>query len=437
VKTKNVMISALPPKSNPAGGTRAPEALFYSLTGLALLLWALTLAADLTPQFINGSKLQTVLVHNSGHSTLIFALAILSGVAFFGALSALRSRSLPSPSASILLITVAALRTLEILTDGSVSLSDANLLGGLFAAAAFLYYGPVRLWWFLLMPLAVLASFSPLVWLEFYKGASVSTLLKALWLPAGAFATGSVLILMRELRARATANVLNLKVLRLRGDNTMAAMRAMEADLKQLRSILSGEATEVTGLETTEFTTPSPLQSNEPSEATSVDEIDAAARRLLEEARVAVEGRPVKLVLTAPVGTGLPIAVRGSILSITSWMKSSILNSIESLGGFPDGTVRVSIRPGLTALQILIEDNGRGFGESILSKMGQASDRVSVNEIRKGVERLGGRFDIQARLGVGSRLVIELPRVDALANSPRISRGLNQPSPSSVGQQLH
>ena len=425
MKTKNVMsrfsIAVLPPKHSLSSGPRIPEALFYLISGTSLLAWASVILARLGPKLATGAALTPVLLKNSGSTTLIFALSLLALVSLFGGIAALRARSLPSPAASVLLITVAALRTLEILNDGSVSLNDANVLGGLFAAAALLYYGPTKLWWTLLMPLAVVASFAPLVWFEFYKGASPTTLLKALSVPAAAFVIGSLLIALRELRARTNANQTTVAVLRLRGENTMNALRAMESDLKNLRSILSGEATEVSALETTEFT-PVVKRAVESSDASSVDEIDGAARRLLDEARAAVEGRPVKLSLTAPMGTGLPIAVRGSITTITSWIKSSVLTSIESLGGFPDGAVRVSIRPGLSALQILIEDNGRGFSESILSKMGQTPDRVSMTEIREGVERLGGRFDLQARLGVGSRLLIELPRVDAFANSPRAPR---------------
>jgi hypothetical protein len=449
VKTKSVMsrlsTSVFPSKRFVSSGPRAAEAVFYVLAGAVLLAWAIALVVDLAPKFFSALNLQAALLHNSGSSALLLALVIISAVAFYGAIAALRSRSLPPPSASILLITVAALRTLEILTNADVTIADANLLGALFLAAAVLYYGPTRLWWFLLMPLAIVASFSPLVWLEFYKGASQATLVQALWIPGAAFVAGSLLIVLRELRARAVTNVTSVEVLRLRSEKTIAALRSMESELKTLRSTLSQaappsenafEVENVTPLETTEF---SLALKTEPSEACSVDEIDVAARRLLDEARAAVQGRPVKLSLTAPVGVGLPIAVRGSVSTVTAWMKSAILNSIESLGGFPDGTVRVSIRPGTSTLQILIEDNGRGIGESAQAKMGQAAERVSVVDMRAGVERLGGRFEIQARLGVGARLSIELPRVDAFANSPRVAaaRGLPAAAPSPESHALH
>jgi signal transduction histidine kinase len=395
------------------------ESLFYLSAGAVLLAWAISIVIDLSPKILRALNLQSLILKNSGSSMLILALILLSAVAFFGCISALRSRPLPSPSASVLLITACALRSLEILTDGSVTVGDANLLGGLFLAASFLYFGPTRFWWFLLMPLAAFASFSPLVWFEFFKGAPTQVLIDALYIPSAGFIIGSFLLVLRELRARANANFRTVQTLRVRGESTRKSLLAMQSDLKRLNSILSGEHTSTAPLETTEFNLAP--QRAEPSEACAFDEIDMAARRLLDEARNLVEGRPVKLSLTAPTGSGLPVAVRGSAPVITSWMKAAILNSIESLGGFPDGAVRLTIRPSLASLVISIEDNGRGFGESLLTKMGHAEGRLSVTEIRAGVERLGGRFDIQARLGVGSRLSIELPRIDAFANSPRVS----------------
>jgi hypothetical protein len=430
VKTKNVMsrfsITVQPPQRFATSRRpRLAEALFYTTAGAILLAWALTLVAQIAPKLASSTSVQNVLLRNAGGATLIFALSVLSAVALYGAVSALRARSLPAPSSSMLLVTAAALRTLQILTEGNVTLVDANILGALFLAAALLYYGQTKIWWFLLMPLALLTSFSPLAYLEYFRGASVAVLSKAVWMPLAAFAIGSILMALRELRARSVANVTQVKVLKLRGENTIGALRAMEADLKNLRSILAGEATEVASLKTTEFAAiPAAAASVEQTEASSVDEIDMAARRVVDEARDPGVGRPGKLSLTAPVGAGLPIAVRGSIPAITAWMKSAILTSIESLGGFPDGTVRVSIRPSISALQILVEDNGRGFGESVLAKMGQSEDRISLSDVRTAVERLGGRFEIQSRLGVGSRLSIELPRVDAFANSPRAPRSV-------------
>jgi hypothetical protein len=410
-------LSQTPRLPAPAFALRLPEACFYFVTGATLIAWALSLVADLAPKLSSGQNLQTVLLRNAGTSTLILALTTLSVIGFLGTINTLRARSFPSPTASILLITICALRALQILTEGSVTVADANMLGGIFFAATLLYFSTPRLWWLVLMPLATIAAFSPLVWLEFLKGAPNAILLSSLIVPGFAFVSGSLLIVIRELRFRSNANVSKVWALRTRGESTMASLRAMESDLKSLRAILSGDRMDLGPLETTEFNV-APAQV-EPSETCSFLEVDTAARRLLDEARSAVEGRPVKLSLTVPSGAGLPVAMRGSAPVVTAWMKTAILNSIESLGGFPDGMVRVSIRPSLTSLVISIEDNGRGFGESLLTKMGQTDERLSLAEIRAGVERLSGRFDIQARLGVGSRLSIELPRIDAFATSPR------------------
>ncbi len=403
----------------PALKPRLPEAAFYLVVGVVVLGWSLGLVADFVTKFAGGVHLQTAFLRNSGSSMLILVVSIISAISFFATISALRGRSLQTPTASMLLITICALRTLQILTEGKVTVLDANVLGALFFAASVLYVGSPRVWWIVLMPLATIASFSPLVWLEFYQGVSNQILLRSILVPGSAFVLGSLLIVVRELRLRSLANIVSIRALRARGETTMSSLRNMESDLKSLRAVLSGERAEVGPLETTEFNL-GPARV-EPSETCSFNEIDSSARGLLAEARAAVEGRPVKLSLTAPSGAGLPIAVRGSANVITAWMRSAILSSIESLGGFPDGMVRVSIRPSLSSLVISIEDNGRGFGESLSAKVGQTEDRISATDIRVGVEKLGGRFDIQSRLGVGSRLSMEIPRIDAFASAPRVA----------------
>ena len=282
------------------------------------------------------------------------------------------------------------------------------------------------------MPLSSLAAFAPLTWLEFYKGVSNKTLIDALILPASAFVLGSIVIVSRELRARAVKNSLDLRALKLRGHATQKELHSMELDLKTLNALLSRPLSASTQsqlstldsadvFETTEFN--SPLQDQKASEICSFEDIDLATRHLLDEARARVQGRPVRLTLTAPSGSNLPIAIRAHLPTLSHWIGSSIQTSIDALGGFPNGAVRVTLRTGLSMVAISIEDNGRGMGEVAQAKQARIEGRLTMSEIRTDVERLGGRFDVQARLGVGARVTIELPRVDALAMaSPRPAR---------------
>lgn len=392
---------------------RGAEALYYLISGLLILAWAAAVVADI---LVKAAK-------PYGGGTLAAALAVLALISLSGSIAALRGRAFASPTASVLLVALAALRAIQLFSIGSLTVVDADVLGGIALASAWLYFGTPRLWWLLLMPLSIAASVAPLVWLEYFRGASDAVLRASLVMPSIAFAGGSLLIVARDLRSLSRANIARVRALGSRSSTTMQSLRAMESDLKRLREILSGELVELAPVTTTDFNAAPIAPPPTASETVSFDEIDASARRLLEEARAAVEGRPVRLSLTAPTGTGLPVAIRGSMSEVTAWLKSAILNSIEALGGFPDGMVRVELKPGLNTLTISVEDNGRGFGESLLSKMGQASDRMTLADVRAAVERTGGRFDIQARLGVGSRLSMELPRVDAFV--PGLSLGVS------------
>lgn len=402
---------------------RLAESVFWLVSATGLALWATAIAADLLGSLHKPVALQSFLVRHSGASALLISLLLLALVSVVASLLALRSKSMPQPSASVLLVTAAALRAIQILSDGSVGIVDAEILGGLTLGSALLYYGPLRVWWTLLAPLGTATSFAPLVYLEFFKGASNAVLIDALTIPALAFVFSSALVLVRDLRARAKANVSEVRLLRARGESTMRVLRAMETDMKSLTAALSKSVlAPFREIETGETTTTEFVASGRAaaaSETCSFDEIDTTARQVLDDARASIQGSPVRLTLTAPSGAGLPIAVRGQLSLIYVWLKSSVSQSLDSLGGFPNGVVRVNLRAGLGSIVISVEDNGRGIGESTQMKQGRVEGRLTYSEIRAAVESIGGRFDLQARLGVGARVTIELPRIDAYATPPR------------------
>ncbi len=408
-------------------GPRLAEAAFWLAAGLIILVWALLVAADLLPYVETAATFQTVLLRHSGASALLISLLFLGLISGLASLWALRSKVIPQPSASVLVITACALRAVQILSESSVSVWDANLLGALFLAAAILYHGPLRLWWTVMMPLATAAAFLPLVWLEYFKGAPNNVLIDALVLPGCAFVFASILIIIRDLRSRSMLNVIEIRQLRFRGESSMRALRSMEADMKTLTSALSRTAVAMAvplspfeelataATETVEFT----KRGTEATETCSFDEIETLARQLLNDARNSLQGSSVRLTLTTPSGGIAPIAVRGNLATVHIWLKSSLFSSLDAVGGFPGGVVRVNLKTGLSSIALSVEDNGRGIGEAAQAKRRRLEGHLTFTEIREGVEGLGGRFDLQARLGVGARLTIELPRVDAFATLPR------------------
>ena len=58
---------------------------------------------------------------------------------------------------------------------------------------------------------------------------------------------------------------------------------------------------------------------------------------------------------------------------------------------------------------ITVDDNGRGFNPD--AEVADGSIHVGLNIMRERAHRIGGRFDIQSRLGEGTTVTLILPRV--------------------------
>ncbi len=418
------------PVSRPA---RYAEASFWLVCAAIICVWALVDTANLFSNAPAATSLSAVLLKHAGATALVVSLLALATTCSVAVAIALKRKPIAQPSASVLLITICGLRAIEMLANGPVTVVDANILGGLFLAAAVVYQGPFQLWWTVLMPLATLSAFAPLVWLEYFKGAQNKTLFLALIVPASAFVIGSVIIIIRELRLRATNNVKELRQLRSRGESSMQALRSMELDMKSLTAALSRTTTQIGGESvTTEFTA---FDSGKvASETCSLNEIETVVRQVLDDARRLQTASKIRLTLTSPAdGGSQPVAVRGDLSAIYLWLKSSVVASISGVGGFSGGVVRVSLQPSYSSISISVEDNGRGLGSGAHVTQKALEGLLSLTEIRNAVEESGGRFDLQARLGVGCRVTIELPRVDAFATVPRatnrsLTKSLTKPS---------
>jgi signal transduction histidine kinase len=118
-------------------------------------------------------------------------------------------------------------------------------------------------------------------------------------------------------------------------------------------------------------------------------------------------------------GAVLPLAVRGDRDALTEILRSLLERAVESLGGAP-GTVRIALRPVTGLLEVTVEDNGRGLSEILLSKLeargfSTASGKMTLLQMREAGLRWGWNLELQARLGVGTRVTLEMPRADIKA----------------------
>ena len=76
--------------------------------------------------------------------------------------------------------------------------------------------------------------------------------------------------------------------------------------------------------------------------------------------------------------------------------------------------MRVGLRVGYKGVSITIEDNGWGLREKFSADSGTANE-LTLREMQGMVSFWGGRLEVLSRLGVGSRMCVELVRVDAFA----------------------
>ncbi len=120
--------------------------------------------------------------------------------------------------------------------------------------------------------------------------------------------------------------------------------------------------------------------------------------------------------------TTLPVLVAMDKADFAMVYASLLKRSLLSLNG-ESGLIRVSVRVGLQNVVVTIEDNGWGFREKFLQiksaekASAQASEvGISLLEAQALLKFWGGRLEVLSRLGVGSRVILELARVDAFAS---------------------
>ncbi len=96
-------------------------------------------------------------------------------------------------------------------------------------------------------------------------------------------------------------------------------------------------------------------------------------------------------------------------------------NAIESLEA--PGTVTLALRSGTREVAILISDSGKGIPPDLMDRLGrerisqgkessESGSGIGVLHAAKTVESLGGRFQIQSRIGHGTMVTLLFPRHD-------------------------
>lgn len=129
-----------------------------------------------------------------------------------------------------------------------------------------------------------------------------------------------------------------------------------------------------------------------------------------------------RMPLSQPSDSNLALAVQGESVELRRIIQSVLDQAITSVAPGSIGNVRVALKPGYDSIAITVEDNGRGFAEAFLHRT-SPEEFDFWQTLRARVHQNGWRFLRQARLGVGSRVVVELPTLEAysLSNIRRFS----------------
>lgn len=309
-----------------------------------------------------------------------------------------------------------------------------DLSGLLFLIAAASYRGSVKMWWLLMAPASFLLLMAPVAVAE-AKGTvtALGDLLRTALVPGLAFLAGNLVATFRDTLTRSrelTAEIGGLE----------AKLIAHALDLKKL----GGEMAEIMDrFAKNEFTGRfgrmkwNPVEyALAPYDLEMDDEMNRIDYNTLEDliggeldrfSGELIDPVKVKISFAYPRELTIPIEVRGSARVLRSVLRGLLNLAQDSLVG-GEGVIRVDIRLGINSVSLSVEDNGRGLNEAFILRLQEkgvlprSTGRWDLKSLRQTAEASGWRFEMHARLGVGARVTIELPRVDAFAYGAKARR---------------
>lgn len=123
-----------------------------------------------------------------------------------------------------------------------------------------------------------------------------------------------------------------------------------------------------------------------------------------------------RMPLSQPNENDFAVIVYGDGGELRKVIEAVLDQAIASVAPGSIGSVRVTLKPTFDSVAVVVEDNGRGFAEAFLHRT-SPEEFDFWQSLRARVQRSGWRFLRQARLGVGSRVVLELPTLEAYSLS--------------------
>ena len=290
----------------------------------------------------------------------------------------------------------------------------SGVSGAVFLLMAALYRGSGPLWWGFFVPVSALALFIPVGIYELsapgHEIRVAGWVLRLSLMPSLSLIAGALLAVVRDTRVFALEANTEILELEKHGRSLVPEVKLMEKEMKALfADSRQSRAPMIYG----KF---SPDQ----QPASSLGYAEFIELILQKYHKASSEAPWAQVQLALPSEAAAPLALRGGVPTLEKLINSILLQAIDALGG-GRGLVRVLIDIGLTSVVYTVEDNGRGLSEQLLEKMESrkeesSSDRLSSKRIREYAELLGYQLDYQARLGVGTRVSLIIPRADSPIN---------------------
>ena len=381
-----------------------------------------------------------------GHSTtslILIALRALFALATVLMFTwRLAGRNPMEEAPALFVLGAIAIHSYSLWTAGSPSMLGADLMGAGLLVLALVYRGSLAVWCLGVVPVALVMIVAP-AWRWQWSGVALLEVSVRAAIPGViALAIGTIAVLAQNARRGSEEISRETRDLALRGERLFLEFKAMELDMENFTTAqsqtTSADDSETYTYTTREYPTPRQLSQGIEVEAMGHAELFKAAREAVEAFTIEHKSRRgLKISMTTPSNVTLPMAVSGKTQNLQMVTAALLTRAFSSLGGGM-GMIRVELRPGIAGISLIVEDNGRGLNEEVLGRMGGRGfgDQLSIADLRAAAKAAGWKLDVYAKLGVGTRFSVEMPRVDAYAKGARkiaqhVARPFNTNSASS------
>ncbi len=374
---------------------------------------------------------------------MLISRLVLSLSAFLISAWSLRGRRVPRLTLSLFFLLVLVhegLRTWFFTENLNHPAIGASLA---FLAMALSFAGEREEWLVYFLPLGSIMLLSGVWQAERMLVPSALALVRLAFWPVSAILAGQLIVWTKAMKVASQSTHAQLSHLGMRQKHLLLAMRELRRNLQKPIQTTAIEQKNIPGdLRGTRMLNidinaiRNSVHRYPTLEGISVFQICAQIMEKKQFQYAALKG--VTFVLSRPHELSIPVIMAFSQETFAGFLDQLIDQAVDALGG-GHGLIRLTYRLGVREVYLSLEDNGRGMNEELLQRskvLGQnKKPHLTYQQIREEAAKWGTRFDVHARLGVGTRITFEFPRMDAFrpqlsnANLSAMTQPLSNSSP--------